>query len=206
MNRDADASIIVFDKTLADASIQPSSGWSVVYPFRLGRFPVFSVLFPLPVPHTKSSRQEAAKLREKGNETKFNVLNFRAMHGRIFQISTQPVDRDNYIDESTFADGDYSFYDYCANIGDDERIGDIRDLLEYAQPKGMFELTSEDTLLYKGGVERWKEEYVANVRRKAKTLTVKYAGMEFNLLSQTGDKQPVRHRLLFLSRRGDLPV
>lgn len=118
----------------------------------------------------------------------------------------QPVDRDNYIDESTFTDGDYSFYDYCANIGDDERIGGIRDLLEYALPKGMFELTSEDTLLYKGGVERWKEEYVANVRRKAETLTVKICWDGVHLLSQTGDKQLVGHRLLFLSRRGDLPI
>lgn len=93
------------------------------------------------------------------------------MHSRIFQISTLPVTRDNYIDENTFIDGDYSFYDYCANIDDDERKNDIRDLLD-ALPKGMFELTSENTLFYKGGAEGWKEEFVANLRRAAEALTV----------------------------------
>lgn len=36
----------------------------------------------------------------------------------------------------------------------------------------MFELTSEDTILYKGGVEQWKKEFVANIHEKAETLTV----------------------------------
>lgn len=94
------------------------------------------------------------------------------MHSRIFQISTERVDRDNYLDENTLEQGSYDFYDYCANIGDEERKEDISDLVEYALPKGMFELTSDDTILYKGGIEQWKAEYVANVRKKAETLTV----------------------------------
>ena len=94
------------------------------------------------------------------------------MHSRIFQISTEQIDKDNYIDENTFIQGDYSFYDYCANIDDKERKEDIRDLVKYALPKEMFELTSDDAILYKGGVERWKEEFVANVRKKAEALTV----------------------------------
>ena len=36
----------------------------------------------------------------------------------------------------------------------------------------MFELTSEDTILYKGGVEQWKKEFVAKIHEKAETLTV----------------------------------
>ena len=94
------------------------------------------------------------------------------MHSRIFQISTQPIDRENYIDENTFIDGDYSFYDYCANVSEDERKENIRSLLEYALPKGMFELTSDDTIRYNGGIEQWKAEYVANVWKKAEALTV----------------------------------
>lgn len=94
------------------------------------------------------------------------------MHSSIFQISTQPIGKENYIDENTFIDGDFSFYDYCANMSDEQRKEEISDLVEYKLPKGMFELTSEDTILYKGGVEQWKKEFVANIHEKAETLTV----------------------------------
>jgi hypothetical protein len=94
------------------------------------------------------------------------------MHSSIFQISTQPIGKENYIDENTFIDGDFSFYDYCANMSDEQHKEEISDLVEYKLPKGMFELTSEDTILYKGGVEQWKKEFVANIHEKAETLTV----------------------------------
>ena len=112
------------------------------------------------------------RLDEREKKNKFNKLNFKVMHSRIFQISTEPVDKDCYLDENTLAQGDYSFYDYCANIDDEERKEDIANLVEYALPKGMFELTSEDTIRYLGGIEQWKKEYVANVRQKAEALTV----------------------------------
>ena len=67
---------------------------------------------------------------------------------------------------------DYSFYDYCANIDDEERKDEVGWLVEHALPKGMFSLTGEDTIRYEGGMERWKEEYVANVHRKAEAVTV----------------------------------
>ena len=93
------------------------------------------------------------------------------MHSRIFQISTTRVEKDNYLNEDTLQQGDGSFYDYCANIGDEERKQDIADLVEYALPKGMFELTSDDTIRYNGGIEQWKEEFVANIHKKAEAIT-----------------------------------
>ena len=94
------------------------------------------------------------------------------MHSRIFQISTMRIDKENYLNEDTLLQGDGSSYDYCANISDEIRKEDIADLVKYILPKGMFELISEDTLRYKGGIEQWKEEYVANIRKKAEALTV----------------------------------
>lgn len=94
------------------------------------------------------------------------------MHSRIFQISTTRVEKDNYLNEDTLQQGDGSFYDYCANIGDEERKQDIADLVEYALPKGMFELTSDDTIRYNGGIEQWKEEFVANIHKKAEAITI----------------------------------
>ena len=94
------------------------------------------------------------------------------MHSRIFQISTEPIDKENYLNEDTLQQGDNSFYDYCADIDDESRKEDIAYLVNSALPKGMFELLSEDTMRYNGGIEQWKEEYVANIRKKAEELTV----------------------------------
>lgn len=94
------------------------------------------------------------------------------MHSRIFQISTTRIEKDNYLNEDTLQQGDYGPYDYCAEIDDEERKEDIANLVNYALPKGMFELVGDDTIRYTGGMEQWKEEYVANIRKKAEELTV----------------------------------
>lgn len=94
------------------------------------------------------------------------------MHSSIFQISTKPISKENYITEETFIGGDFSFYDYCANMGEEERKEAISNLVTCLLPKEMFEQTSEDTIFYKGGVEQWKAEFVANVRKKAEAITI----------------------------------
>lgn len=93
------------------------------------------------------------------------------MHSRIFQISTTRVDKENYLNEDTLQQGDGSLYDYCAEVDDEERKQDIADLVEYALPKGMFELTSDDTIRYNGGIEQWKEGVVADIHKKAEAIT-----------------------------------
>lgn len=93
------------------------------------------------------------------------------MHSRIFQISTTQVEKDNYLNEDTLTQGDNGFYDYCAEIDNEERKENIVDLVKYALPKGMFELTSDDTIRYNGGVEQWKEEFVADIHKKAEAIT-----------------------------------
>lgn len=93
------------------------------------------------------------------------------MHSRIFQISTVRVDKENYLNEDTLQQGDGSLYDYCAEVDDEERKQDIANLVEYALPKGMFELTSDDTIRYNGGIEQWKEGVVADIHKKAEAIT-----------------------------------
>lgn len=48
------------------------------------------------------------------------------MHSRIFQISKMWIGKENYLNEDTLHQGDGSFYDYCAEIDDEERKEDIR--------------------------------------------------------------------------------
>lgn len=94
------------------------------------------------------------------------------MHSRIFQISTMQIEKANYLNEDTLQQGDNSFYDYCADIDDETRKRDITYWVNNVLPKGMFELLSEDTMRYNGGIEQWKEEYVANLRKNAAAVTV----------------------------------
>ena len=68
------------------------------------------------------------------------------MHSRIFQISTEPIDKENYLNEDTLQQGDGSFYDYCSEIDEEDRKEDIANLVNHALPKGMFELISDDTM------------------------------------------------------------
>ena len=95
------------------------------------------------------------------------------MHSRVFQISTTQIDKENYLNEDTLNQGDNSFYDYCADISDEESKEEITNLVNSILPKGMFELVSEDTIRYTGdGMEQWKEKYVAEIRKKADAITV----------------------------------
>ena len=94
------------------------------------------------------------------------------MHSKIFQIAKEPVNEGCYLQEDTLTQGDGSFYDYCTEIDDEERKKEIANLVKFILPKGMFELTSEDSIRYIGGMEQWKEKYVANIHKKAEALTV----------------------------------
>ena len=94
------------------------------------------------------------------------------MHSRIFQISTEPIVKENYLNEDTLYQGDGSFYDYCSNIDDIERKENIACLVKDILPMGMFELLGDDAMRYNGGLEQWKEEYVTNIHKRADALTV----------------------------------
>jgi hypothetical protein len=73
------------------------------------------------------------------------------MHSKIFQITRTRVDKDDYMNEDTLMQGDDSFFDYCAEIDDEERQYHIDNLVNNILPKGMFELVSDDTIRYNGG-------------------------------------------------------
>ncbi len=94
------------------------------------------------------------------------------MHSRIFQIATERIDNECYLNEDTLTQGDDGYYDYCSEIDDDIRKEDITNLVEHILPKGMFSLITEDTIRYNGGLEQWKETFVADIRAKAESITV----------------------------------
>lgn len=93
------------------------------------------------------------------------------MHSKIFQITTVKVTNEGRLTEDTLIQGDGSFYDYCMEIEPHIRKQCIDILVNKILPSSMFELIGEDTLLYKGGAEQWKKEYVAYIHAKAGELT-----------------------------------
>ena len=57
------------------------------------------------------------------------------MHSKIFQITRTRVSQDDYLNESTLAQGDNSFFDYCGEIDEAERKFHIDNLvLEWIGP------------------------------------------------------------------------
>ena len=99
------------------------------------------------------------------------------MHSKIFQITTVKVTNEGRLTENTLTQGDGSFYDYCMEIEPDIRKQCIDILVNKILPSGMFELTGEDTLLYKGGAEQWKKEFVAYIQAKASELTTPFINL-----------------------------
>ena len=148
-----------------------STGW--VFREILRPFACLSVLSPAVWLACKiSPAKEAERLRKQGEEkSKFNKLKFKVMHSKIFQITETRVSKDNYLNEDTLTQGDDSFFDYCAEIDDEERQFHIDNLVNNILPKGMFELVSDDTIRYKGGAERWREDFIADIRSRAEAPT-----------------------------------
>ena len=89
------------------------------------------------------------------------------MHSKIFQITENKVERDDYLDEDTLTQGDGSFYDYCGNISEEDRKEMIASLVNHVLPTGMFRLVGDDEMVYMGGADLWKEKWVNAIHDKA---------------------------------------
>ena len=74
---------------------------------------------------------------------------------------------EGYLCEDTLLQGDGSDYDYCAAISEEERKRAVYSLMAHILPLGMFRLKDETTLVYQGGFEQWKREWVERIQTKA---------------------------------------
>lgn len=93
------------------------------------------------------------------------------MHSKIFQITTEKVSKELWLNEDTLYQGDTSNIDYCSEIDEELRRKSIYELSYKLLSTEMFELTSEDTLLYKGGADGWKKKFVESLHKKASEIT-----------------------------------
>ena len=71
------------------------------------------------------------------------------MHGRIFQISTKPINKEDFYTNDYFYDNSSDFADYIGNeIEDEERERDIKVFADLISD--VFTLKGKDVLVFKG--------------------------------------------------------
>ena len=87
------------------------------------------------------------------------------MHSRIFQVSTEPINEEDYISESTFYDSSFigEVADYVNE--DTDRADDINWLKEYIKDRGGIEINEDENTItivdkrefFEKGFEKFKE-------------------------------------------------
>ena len=94
-------------------------------------------------------------------------------HSRIYQVSSRPVKKDDYVSPECFYDNSSDFADY---IGDRQegydRKDDIKDLAELLDD--LFTLDEKrNALVYKGeeALQKFKEAWAAAIRKAAREIT-----------------------------------
>ncbi len=89
------------------------------------------------------------------------------MHGIIYQISTEPIDRDDYIGDDTVSEGDMAGFDYLYDTEKEERQEHIQYLVENILPEGMFTIAPDgEAIIYQGGFSEWRKSYLELLRSK----------------------------------------
>lgn len=122
------------------------------------------------------------------------------MHSRIYQISPNPIDTDDYPSDHEITDSS-SWIDYALEIDDeDERREEIQDLVEWRLPKGMFELNADgESITYKGGMEQWRRDFVERLHGLAGAITSQNVYNSMKLFELThGIKWPFGNETMFI--------
>lgn len=93
------------------------------------------------------------------------------MHSSVYQITTEKVEKGDFLNEDTLFQGNNSELDYCSDIDNEERKERIKDLVNKILPEGMFTLIDDNTIRYNGGVEAWQEKWVKLLQEKCSLVT-----------------------------------
>lgn len=92
------------------------------------------------------------------------------MLGTIYQISSNPILKDEFLDIDRISEGEAVSISYVRPSNKD-RHSDITYLLEKILPEGMFTLENDFTLFYHGGYNEWASSLCENLQRITNQLT-----------------------------------
>lgn len=93
------------------------------------------------------------------------------MHSTIIQITTEKVEKENFLTEDDVCTWEFRDIDYCSEIDEDERKDRITQLVNNWLPSGMFTLVDENTIRYNGGAEEWKKQWFELIQERASQIT-----------------------------------
>lgn len=93
------------------------------------------------------------------------------MHSIIYQISTEPIAEHDFLRIEHIVAGEMASISYVYDNTEEGREHDIKNLMELILPKGMFILSAENTLTYKGGFSMWRKSHFDNIKALSNQLT-----------------------------------
>lgn len=93
------------------------------------------------------------------------------MHSTIIQITTEKVEKENYLTEADVCSWDCRDIDYCSEIDETDRKERINRLVNSWLPSGMFTLVDDNTIRYNGGADEWKNQWVKLIQDTAAQVT-----------------------------------
>lgn len=128
------------------------------------------------------------------------------MHSIIFQISDQPIAKEEFIGIDHIEAGDMTSFDYAYENSDEERKECIHDLVGRILPKGMFTLDEDgETLVFQGGFTEWRKSYLDTIRCKVEDIDegniMKWVGPAYQL--QKAILNPLETDALFITDFAD---
>jgi hypothetical protein len=116
-------------------------------------------------------RRSSKSFKQKGEKLTQTLKHKKTMHSTIYQISTEPIAENDYLNIDRIVAGENASISYVCENSEDGRKFDIRFLLEHILPKGMFTSTDENTLTYNGGFAIWRKSHFDNIKAISAELT-----------------------------------
>ncbi len=92
------------------------------------------------------------------------------MLGTIYQISSNPILKDELLDIDRISEGEAVSISYV-RPSNEERLSDITYLVENILPEGMFTIEDDHTLIYNGGYEEWAKSLCGDIQHITNHLT-----------------------------------
>ncbi|MBD5386345.1 hypothetical protein HDR70_00405 [bacterium] len=103
------------------------------------------------------------------------------MHSFIFQVSTNPIHREDFINLDRINEGEIAYIEYVSELNETERKHRIKGIVENLLPKGMFTLNPDgESVTYKGEYTEWSKKYAEGIHDRANVINPS------NLMKGTG--------------------
>lgn len=124
------------------------------------------------------------------------------MHSKIFQLSTEPISKEEYIGTENIENGEIVSIDYAYETRDEERKELIATLVNEVLPEGMFTISpDEESLTYNGSFPQWCKDYLRLLQTKTAEITtanvMEWIGPAFQL--QKAIVNPLMTDILFVT-------